>query len=42
MKKNRAKYHRHHFPLAIISHAVSLYYRCTLSLLDIEDLTDVD
>jgi len=33
MKKNRTNYHRHRFPPAIISHAVSLYYRFTLSLL---------
>ena len=38
MKKNPPNYHRHRFPPAIISHAVSLYYRFTLSLRDIEDL----
>jgi hypothetical protein len=38
MKKDHASYRRHHFPPAIISHAVSLYYRFTLSLRDIEDL----
>lgn len=38
MKKNRTHYHRHRFPPAIISHAVSLYYRFTLSLRGIEDL----
>ena len=38
MKKNPTHYHRHRFPPAIISHAVSLYYRFTLSLPDIEDL----
>ena len=38
MKKNPPNYHRHRFPPAIISHAVSLYYRFTLSLRNIEDL----
>ena len=38
MKKNPTHYHRHRFPPAIISHAVSLYYRFTLSLRAIEDL----
>jgi len=34
MKKNPTSYRRHRFPPAIISHAVSLYYRFTLSLRD--------
>jgi transposase-like protein len=34
MKKNTTHYHRHRFPAAIISPAVSLYYRFTLSLRD--------
>ena len=38
MKEIRTNYHRHHFPPAVISHAVSLYYRFTLSLKNIEDL----
>ena len=38
MKKNRTNNHRHRYAPAIISHAVSLYDRFTLSLRDIEDL----
>ena len=37
MEKNPTHYHRHRFPPAIIRHAVSLYYRFTLSLRAIED-----
>jgi putative transposase len=38
MKLNPTTYRRHRFPRAIISHAVSLSYRFTLSLREIEDL----
>jgi len=32
------RYHRHRFPPEIISHAVWLYHRFSLSLRDVEDL----
>ena len=38
MKEIRTNYHRHRIPPVVISHAVSLYYRFTLSLQNIEDL----
>jgi putative transposase len=38
MKKNHTSYRRHRVPATIMSRAVSLYYRFTLSLRDIEDL----
>lgn len=38
MQPTRATYHRHRFPPQIISHAVWLYHRFSLSLRDIEDL----
>jgi len=38
MKTNRGCYHGYRFPPEIISHAVWLYYRFSLSLRDVEEL----
>jgi len=38
MTTNTPNYHRHRFPPDIISHAVWLYYRFSLSFRDVEDL----
>ena len=38
MNSNVSRYHRHRFPPQIISHAVWLYHRFSLSFRDIEDL----
>src|SRR5210317_594087 len=38
MKKTANHYRGHRFPREIISHAVWLYYRFSLSLRDVEDL----
>ncbi len=38
MCNDRQRYHRHRFPAEIISHAVWLYHRSSLSLRDVEDL----
>ena len=38
MKANRSFYYVHRYPREIISHAVWLYYRFGISLLDVEDL----
>jgi len=38
MKKAKSLYHRYRHPPEIISHAVWLYYRFSLSLRDVEDL----
>ena len=38
MKTRRSRYIRHRFPPEIISHAVWLYYRFSLSFRDVEDL----
>ena len=38
MKTRRSRYVRHRFPPAIISHAVWLYYRFSLSFREVEDL----
>lgn len=38
MNANKPPYHRRRFPPEIISHAVWLYHRFTLSLRDVEDL----
>jgi putative transposase len=36
--KSQSNYHGHRFPSEIISHAVWLYFRFTLSFRDIEEL----
>ena len=38
MSKRKPRYHRHRFPPDIISYAVWLYYRFSMSFRDIEDL----
>ena len=38
MKSRRSRYIRHRFPAEIISHAVWLYYRFSLSFREVEDL----
>jgi len=38
MPDDVARYPRYRFPPAIISHAVWVYYRVTLSFRDVEDL----
>jgi putative transposase len=38
MNSSPANYHRHRFPAEIISHAIWLYFRFTLSFRDIEEL----
>ena len=38
MKTSRSRYIRHRFPPAIISHAVWLYYRFSLSFREVQDL----
>ena len=38
MSKLKPRYHGHRFPPEIISHAIWLYYRFSLSFRDIEDL----
>jgi putative transposase len=38
MSIRKTIYHRHRFPPAVISHAIWLYYRFTLSFRDIEEL----
>jgi putative transposase len=38
MKPTRSRYHGHRYPPEIISHAVWLYYKCGISLRDVEDL----
>ena len=38
MTSPATSYHRYRFPPAIISHAVWLYYRFTLSFRDVEEL----
>ncbi|SIT49631.1 transposase (fragment) [Paraburkholderia ribeironis] len=38
MKQMKSLYHGHRFPAAVISHAVRWYFRCHLSLRDIEEL----
>ena len=38
MSKIKSRYHGHRFPHEIISHAVWLYHRFSLSFRDIEDL----
>ena len=38
MKTRRSRYLRHRFPAEVISHAVWLYYRFSLSFREVEDL----
>jgi hypothetical protein len=38
MSIRKTIYHRHRFPPEVISHAIGLYYRYTLSFRDIEEL----
>ncbi len=38
MKSTRSLYHGHRYPAEIISHAVWLYYRFSLSFREVEDL----
>ena len=38
MNKRKPRYHRHRFPPEIISYAVWLYYRFSMSFRDVEDL----
>jgi putative transposase len=38
MRRCHSRYIRHRFPPQIISHAVWLYYRFSLSFRDVEDL----
>lgn len=38
MNKRNSRYHGHRFPLRIISYAVWIYYRFTLSFRDVEEL----
>ncbi len=38
MSKSDNPYYRHRFPPEVISHAIWLYHRCTLSGRDIEEM----
>jgi transposase-like protein len=38
MRTSVSRYHRHRFPIEIISHCVRLYFRFPLSLRDVEEM----